>query len=221
VRESFPEESLPALHGITSRATGIEKAETARLQMIAFVARALPAELDFDVPRMTMLSLLTRSQAFHDGALSAVREDNPFAAFTLLRSYAENAAVLIWLQHHKDDLRRLYPEAGKQQRLSIGRVVAKASTRMSGFAGIYEQLSNFAHPASTTALSGWTTTEDVTRVTWASHPAFRNEDDAMLACVWLVELAQANAHLWRECWEMYFGEDAKFTPSPWETKVAR
>jgi len=52
-------------------------------------------------------------------------------------------------------------------------------------------------------------------VRWQSAAAFKNDDDFMMACVWLVELAEANAHLWRECWELYFSDSPKYKPPVW------
>jgi hypothetical protein len=39
--------------------------------------------------------LLARAQGLHEGSVAAIAADNPFAAFPLLRSYAENAAALL------------------------------------------------------------------------------------------------------------------------------
>ncbi|TFB84467.1 hypothetical protein E3O44_15410 [Cryobacterium algoricola] len=216
--EDQGEPSLPALHGISDRESGIEKAAAARVRLIRFAADAFPTPIDFDVPMMTLMSLLTRAQSFHDGALDAVRAGNPFAAFTLIRSYAENAAVLVRLKDRPDDLARLYPEAPRATRLRIGQITNGASARFGEFKGVYDQLSEFAHPSPATALSGWHASElDDGKVEWRSSPAFKSTDDLMMACVWLVELAEANSELWRECFEMYFGERRTCTPPEWNS----
>ncbi len=211
----LPEQSLPASLGITDRDTGVAKAEEARANMTELASRSLKPSFDFGIAEMTMMSLLTRALAFHDGALDAAKADNPFAAFTLLRSYAENGAMLAWLLDHPEDIARIYPEAPRDQRLSIGRLTNNARNRFGGFQGVYEQLSGFAHPASATALSGWHAGDEERRVRWQSHTAFKNDEDFMMACVWIVELAQANAHLWRECWELYFGDPPSYIPPMW------
>lgn len=213
-------QSLPASHGITDRESGLTKAVEARVRLTRFASKSLGSSFDFGMEEMTMMSLLTRAQAFHDGTVDALRADNPFAAFTLLRSYAENAAMMVWLLDHPGDIARIYPEAPLNQRLSIGKLTNNAASRFGGFKGVYEQLSNFAHPAAHTALSGWHAGDEEKRVQWTSVPSFKNDDDFMMACVWLIELSQANAHLWRECWELYFGTPPKFLPPKWTWKAS-
>jgi hypothetical protein len=71
-------------------------------------------------------------------------------------------------------------------------------------------------PADATALSGWHSPGDDLKVHWSSVPSFKTDGDFMMACVWLVELAEANAHLWREVWEMYFGETPTFVVPGWK-----
>jgi hypothetical protein len=39
--------------------------------------------------------LVTRGIGLHNAAVAALEADNPFAAFTLIRSYAENAAAVL------------------------------------------------------------------------------------------------------------------------------
>lgn len=131
------EQSLPNNLGITDRDTGITKATGARIRLTKFASESVRSPLQFGIAEMTLLSLLTRAQAFHDGALAAVKEDNPFATFTLLRSYAENAAVMVWLLDHPSDLARMYPEAPRDQRFSIGRLTNHARERFGGFQGVY------------------------------------------------------------------------------------
>jgi hypothetical protein len=216
--DDVAEPSLPKLHGIVDRDSAISKATEARVRLLKFATGALPPRLDFDLPMMTLMSLLTRAQAFHDGALDAVRAGNPFAAFTLIRGYAENAAVLVRLTERPADLARLYPEAPLETRLRIGPITNGASARFGQFKGIYDQLSQFAHPHPATALSGWHASEaDDDGVHWQSVPAFKNLDDLMMACVWLIELATANANLWRECFEMYFGSTRTSVPPEWRS----
>lgn len=211
--------SLAELHGITNRESGIAMAEHARVGLGNFISASLPSSFDFDVPLMTLMLLLNRAQSFHEGALDAVRRDNPFAAFTLLRSYAENAAVLVRILDNPTDFRRLYPGAARESKLRIGQITGAASTRFGEFKNIYDQLSKHAHPDPATAFAGWAGGEG-DELSWSSVPHFKTEDDAMMACVWLIELAQANGQLWRECYEMLFGNHATVIPSLWEGKRA-
>lgn len=206
---------LPATRGIIDRASGLEAAELARKALISVAGEALSSNQDLTMMKMTLLSLFTRAQAFHEGALAMVRADNPFGTFTLIRSYAENAAMLVWLLEKPNDIESILPGADRTRRIRVGRLTDKAVGRLAGFKPIYEQLSNFAHPGEATALSGWHAGDVDRQVSWMSAPAFKNDDDLKMACYWLVELAEANGHLWRDCWHMYFevGERPKSRPS--------
>ena len=206
---------LAAKHGISDRATGLAKAAEARVRMTSFAGESIRRSPDLTVPKMTVMSLLTRAQSFHDGTVHALTTDNPFAAFTLLRAYAENAAMLVWLIEKPNDLVRIYPDARREMRLSVGKLINKAGTRFSGFAAIYDQLSGFAHPAAHTALSAWRAGDGEGEIQWQSAPAFKNDDDFIMACVWVIELAEANAQLWRETWEIYFADPPLVIPPPW------
>ena len=208
--------SLASAHGITDRATGIEKAEAARLKMIDRAFQAFGQQTNLNVPKMTLLSMMTRAQAFHDGAIEAAKSDNPFATFTLLRSYAENAAMLIWIGTKQGELRRLYPDAPVELKFSIGKLVAHAERDSAGFRGIYEQLSRFTHPGSSTAFSGFRMTGQKPLAIVSSRPSFKNDDDFMLACVWPIELAEANGALWAKSWSRYFGATALWDPPDWD-----
>ena len=51
---------------------------------------------------------LARAQGFHEGAVAAIAADNPYAAFTLLRAYAENAAAILYVKDHPAQLERFW-----------------------------------------------------------------------------------------------------------------
>jgi hypothetical protein len=53
---------------------------------------------------------------------------------------------------------------------------------------------------------------------FSSRPSFKNDDDFMLACVWLIELAEANGALWAKSWSRYFGATALWDPPDWDPK---
>ena len=59
---------------------------------------ALASGQDVYLIHVAAAGLLARAQGFHDGSVAAIEADNPYAAFTLLRPYAENAVALIYLR---------------------------------------------------------------------------------------------------------------------------
>ncbi|WP_454117068.1 hypothetical protein [Microbacterium aurum] len=154
---------------------------------------------DLTIEAMGLLALMTRAQGFHDGALQAVVSNNPYAAFPLVRCYAENAAVLLWVLEHPNDIGRLSAIAPQDQRFAIGRLVANAAKRAPGFKDVYEQLSEFTHPVA----SGFTQpfraapgADADAGFSWSSVPSFSSDDDKILACFWLVELTEMHANIW-------------------------
>lgn len=147
--------------------------------------------------RMGLLAMLTRAEAFHGGALEMIRADNPFASYALIRSYAENAAALLWIAERPDDRRRLAVAAKQDEKLVVGRIVDAATKVLPGFKNLYQRLSEYAHPVADSFGSAWTlhpTEEGVIR--WGSTPAFRNDEGRMWACLYLAELTDIHADYW-------------------------
>ena len=67
--------------------------------------------------------------------------------------------------------------------------------RFAAFKPIYAQLSDYAHPASRSMLTSFEVQGESRILRWRSAPAFRSEHDSMVACGWVVDLAEATAHL--------------------------
>jgi hypothetical protein len=152
---------------------------------------------DFSQVSMGLLALITRAQGFFDGALKGVENDNPYATFPLIRCYAENAAVLLWILDHPNDLSRLSSSAPADERFAIGRLISNAAKRAKGFKAIYEQLSEFSHPVATGFHQPWRVVPDEERtLQWSSVPSFKTTEDKIWACFWLVELTEIHANVW-------------------------
>jgi hypothetical protein len=180
--------------GITDRDTGLARARASREVLLKAGMSVLRSAKDYTVRLMVFSGLLARAQGFHEGSVAAIEADNPYAAFTLLRAYAENAASILYLKDRPTVLDQFWrPETGG---VSIGRVKNHAKKRFGGFDGIYSELSQYAHPGALSMLaSNRITGEDSQTVEWRSAPAFHSENDATVACGWTVELATATAHL--------------------------
>ena len=180
-----------AAKGIHDRATAIERASISRNALFTAGRTGLQSGFTADPSFLTLLGLLSRAQAFHDGALDAVLKDNPFAAATLIRAYSETVAALIWIQAKPRDLLKFSHTALKRHAVPPGRLSNFARTRSAGFQGIYDQLSGFAHPTSTGGLSGVKSVAEDGTTTWQSWASFRTDDDVILMCFWILELAEA------------------------------
>ena len=78
----------------------------------------------------------------------------------------------------------------KRDAISIGRLTNFARTQSAGFKGIYDQLSGFAHPTSAGGLSGVKSVAEDGTTAWQSRASFRTNDDVILMCFWILELAE-------------------------------
>jgi hypothetical protein len=142
---------------------------------------------------VAMAGLLARAQGFHEGAVAAIEADNPYAAFTLLRAYAENAAALLYLRDKPETVLKLVGDPNAPG-VKPGVLTNYAKKHSGGFTAIYEQLSQYAHPASRSvpASQDIVEHEDGTTLVWKSAPQFGSEFDRLMACAWTFELADAH-----------------------------
>ena len=179
-----------ASKGIHDRASAIDRATVSRNALLAAGRSGLQSGLKTNDSFLTLLGLLSRAQAFHDGALNGVQHDNPFASATLIRAYSETVAALIWIQAKPGDLPKFSHAAPKREAVPIGKLVNFARTQSDGFKGIYDQLSGFAHPTSAGGLSGVKSVAEDGTTTWQSRASFRTDDDVIHMCLWILELAE-------------------------------
>jgi hypothetical protein len=152
--------------------------------------------MDYRVEHLVFSGFLARAQGLHEGAVAAIGADNPYAAFTLLRAYAENAAAILYVKDHPGQLDKFWRET-RGPGVPIGRITNHAVNRFGGFRGIYSELSRYAHPQALSLLASHRVTEGRV-VEWRSAPAFKSDPDAVMACAWVVELAEATAQLLKE-----------------------
>jgi hypothetical protein len=132
--------------GITDRVTGLARARASRELLLEAGRRVLGSAQDYTIRVMVFSGFLARAQGFHEGSVAAIEADNPYAAFTLLRAYAENAAGILYLKDRPTTLDQFWrPETGG---VSIGKVKNYAKKRFAAFDTIYSELSEYAHPGS-------------------------------------------------------------------------
>lgn len=193
-REDEPdaEESFLALLGITDRQSGIERARGSRQPLLDAGRHVLASvQGDYTTQHLVFSGFLARAQGIHEGTVAAIEQDNPYAALPLLRAYSENAAAILYLSDHPRLLTRFW--TGPTVR--IGKITKYAVTRFSSFKPIYDQLSYYVHPASRAILNSFKITKETGEFDWRSAPAFRSERELMIACGWVVELAEATSQL--------------------------
>jgi hypothetical protein len=152
--------------------------------------------ISYTTSRDVASGFLARAQGFHEGTVAAIGADNPYAAFTLLRAYAENAAGILYVKDHPTELERLWRDT-RGPGVPIDEITDHAMSRFGGFRGIYSELTKYAHPHALSLLASSRAVEG-RLVQWSSAPTFKSDHDAVMACVWTVELAEATAHVLKE-----------------------
>lgn len=185
--------------GIHDRASGIEAARSSRQRLFDAAGAALSgfyAAGGATTANLLLLGLAARGLGLHDGAVDALEADNPYAAFTLIRSYAENAATFMYAIDKPETIDRLFGMG--QHPISIGPIISHAtqspSARFGEFRAVYDSLSAHAHPMPTSILASGTNVGE-NDFHWCSGPEFKSDNEFLTASGWTVEFAVANADL--------------------------
>jgi hypothetical protein len=184
-----------AQHGILDRPTGIEAAY-ASLALLRGAAELALKRVDPNLTHAVVLlcGLVTRGSGLHDAAVDALEKDNPYAAFTLIRAYAENAAAFLYVTDKPDKVDKMLGFQGSP--VSVGQMTghAKQSKRFGAFKHIYSELSEYGHPQPKSFSASMDV--DAEKFRWSSVPAFRSGgNDFVVACAWIVELAEVHMHV--------------------------
>ena len=188
-------ESVKA-RGIVDRATGIERARASRQWLQDAAWDALNRTDQLQNSHFVVTGLATRAAGLHDGVVHALETDNPFGAYTMLRSYAENAAAVLYATDHPEKLDRILG-LGDTNLITVGTITNYAqqgSKRFGAFKKVYDDLSAFAHPMSRSIFASAKPNGD-NGFQWALEPAFKYDLDFLVTCALVVELAEANSHL--------------------------
>ncbi|CAN5276564.1 hypothetical protein BH09ACT2_BH09ACT2_08320 [soil metagenome] len=184
-------ENTPEARGLTDRTSAIAEARRYGRSSLDLVTEFIPG--DMTKTTLALMALIERWQAFHIGAIDAIEASNPLAAMTLIRSYAENAAALLWIWERPADLSKLFIGA-EREKFAIGRLVANAQKYAPGFNELYQQLSDAAHPSGVGAYQSIRLdSENDGSFAWSSHPRFRHEEDALWALMWVIEICEIHA----------------------------
>lgn len=145
-------------------------------------------------------SFIALAQCLHEAAIQMTEAENSHAAFTLLRAYAENMAAILYAKDHPNLAANWWDVDGHG--IPIGKITNHAQTLLGGFKGIYDQLSQYAHPQAR-GLLGFSSITDWQTVQWSSAPHFRSANDWLVAYAWIVELADATHLLLYEFAQQY------------------
>lgn len=156
--------------GIHDAGSGHEVAWTARERILEPARRVIASSASVTPLLLVFQGFVARGQGLHEAAVAAIETENPHASFTLLRAYAENAAGLLYAKDKPAQVVRFWDPDG--QAIPIGRITSHAVRRFEGFRGIYDQLSQFAHPQALGILASTVVTDHGT-LQWASGPTLQ------------------------------------------------
>lgn len=185
--------------GVHDGVTGATAAREARKQVLEPAKRVLESSDEITVRLLVFQGFVAKAQALHDSATEMIAAENPHAAFTLIRAYAENAAAILFA---KDNPGRVKDFVDTERHgIPVGRITNHAAKRFGSFKEIYDQLSQFAHPQALGLVAPTSVQGD--RLSWSSVPQFKQPDDQLLAYAWVIELAQATRHLLYEFAQRY------------------
>jgi hypothetical protein len=143
------------------------------------------------------VSFINRAASLHKGVVAAVRDENPHAAFTLLRAYLELVVVVYYLDAHPE-----YIEALKKPMSDLPRGTRKRFSDLFEFAGneivgvgaTYAVLNEMAHFGSTALWHPFRLEDEVERrIGFSTGPGWRRPDDARTVLAMLQESDEAIA----------------------------
>lgn len=181
--------------GITDRVTGLDRAHASWDMLHAAGVQGLSGlrpGAGYTAGHVVFSGFLARAQGLHEGTVAAIRAGNPYATFTLLRGYAETAAAVLYVKDHPAQLEKCLPGPHGPS-VKVRKITNHAESRLGGFKGTYSQLSKYAHPIALTFPAPSQAAGGV--IERASAPVFKAEHDAITACAWVVELAEATSYL--------------------------
>lgn len=177
-------------YGIADDVTGREAAWAAR-EYIQSVASTVVPTGPITMDHLIVCGVVARAQSLHEACVAAIESDNPHAAFTLLRAYAEQCAAVVYMADRPERAEGLWNHT-EGHGVPVGVITnhAQRSGKIPNFKPLYDQLSKYAHPTAVGLYSSMRVGDDST-FDWQSAPRFKHDDDKLMAYVWCIELAQA------------------------------
>ena len=127
-------DDLLARWGIIDEESGRAAAIAAREDILS-VARTLIGSGDITMNHIVVAGIVARAQSLHEGSVAAIEANNPHAAFTLLRAYAEQCAAVLYMTDHPTKAERLWNDQ-ESHGVKVGVITnyAQSSGRMAASA---------------------------------------------------------------------------------------
>ncbi|MGD8202135.1 hypothetical protein ACQE98_15960 [Ornithinimicrobium sp. W1679] len=182
-------DALMDAYGIADEESGHAAAVAACEQILTLARTVLPPD-GATFAHIVILGFVARAQSLHEAVISSVQANNPHAAFTLLRAYAEQCAAVLYMTDNPGKSKPL--EGGEGYGPSIGVITnyAQNSQRMPNFREIYHRLSQYAHPSAAGHFASVQVGSD-NSFSWQSAPRFKRDEEKLIAYGWCIEFAHA------------------------------
>jgi hypothetical protein len=140
------------------------------------------------VQHLPLVSFINRAASLHAGVVSAVKAQNPHAAFTLLRAYLELVVLVRYVDLHPEYLEELKRPKPEGKRKYMSELFEDAATEMVGVRHVYSVLSEMAHFGSTALWHPFTITDPEERtLRFGTGPHWKREDDPRTVLAMLQE----------------------------------
>lgn len=149
---------------------------------------------------------ISRAQGLHEAIAREIRASNPHAVFPLVRAFAEAVVLVIYVLDHPKyidlltERARDLPKDGPKRK-SMQSVIQYASKHATGMKDVYAELSEATHFG---AIAMWAShsiegdDESGLHTSWSSHPRWRDDEQALVACAQTLELADGMEYFLRE-----------------------
>lgn len=162
-----------------------------RYKRFAQVFRAMLGEASHAVlfmQHLPLMSFINRAASLHAGVVSAVKSQNPHAAFTLLRAYLELVVLVRYVDRHPEYLEELKRPKPEGKRKHMSELFEDAATEMAGVRHVYSVLSEMAHFGATALWHPFTITDPEERIlTFGTGAHWKHEDDPLTVLAMLRE----------------------------------
>ncbi len=188
-RDELDFDALMEAHDIADEESGHAAAVAAREQILILARTVFPPD-GGTFAHIVILGFVARAQSLHDAVIASVQANNPQAAFTLLRAYAEQCAAILYMTDNPEKSKPL--EGGEGYGPSIGVITnyAQNSKRMPNFREVYHRLSQYAHPSAAGHFASVQVGSDDS-FSWQSAPRFKRDEDKLIAYGWCIDFARA------------------------------
>ena len=156
-------------------------------------------------PSLFVTSAITRATGLHQGVVTAIRDNNPHAAFPLLRAYIELVATVAYAVENPRYYRALMRSprnrvAGDPKRQTMQALMHVAAKRFPGIRAPYAELCEIGHfgdkaywmPFIYTPAEGRAPGEPLGRLSATNAPRWRDaQRDPLITCAYLIEFGEA------------------------------